>query len=280
MEESKAYIETGILELYVLGQLTVLEQQEVEEMAARYLEVKEEIDAIEIAMEQYAVSHAIQPTVGLEKQIFEKIGFNNPEFKPKNAAKIIPLHSEAAAATIRSLRFALVACAGLLIISIVALYSAHDKLGIANEQIASLSQDKNKYAATASFMQEENKDLQEIATISRDPKWTLVQLAGTAISPKAKMMVYWHKSGQHVMVDNTRMSLPQNDSAHQYQLWAIVNGKPVDLGVFDAKEQPKKLLLAMKEIGSAQAFAVTLEKRGGSTSPTMEKMIVQGGVTI
>lgn len=280
MEESKAYIETGILELYVLGQLTVPEQKEVEEMAAKYLEVKEEIDAIEIAMEQYAVSHAIQPTVGLEKQIFEKIGFNNPEFKPKNAAKIIPLHSEEAAATIRSLRFALVACAGLLIISIVALYSAHDKLGIANEQIASLSQNKDKFAATVSFMQEENKDLQEIATISRDPKWTLVQLAGTAISPQAKMMVYWHKSGQHVMVDNTRMSLPRNDSAHQYQLWAIVNGKPVDLGVFDAQEQPKKLLLAMKEVGAAQAFAVTLEKRGGSISPTMEKMIVQGGVTI
>jgi anti-sigma-K factor RskA len=63
-------------------------------------------------------------------------------------------------------------------------------------------------------------------------------------------------------------------------LWAMVNGKPVDLGVFDAQNQPKKLLLAMKEVGDAQAFAVTLEKRGGSASPTMEKMVVLGAVSI
>ena len=121
-------------------------------------------------------------------------------------------------------------------------------------------------------MKDENKDLQEIATIAADPTWKAVKLAGTKISPQANMMVYWHKQGQHVMVDNTKMwPLPQNDAAHQYQLWAIVDGKPVDLGVFDATAEPKKLLVAMKEVGNAQAFAVTLEKRGGSISPTMEK---------
>jgi len=60
----------------------------------------------------------------------------------------------------------------------------------------------------------------------------------------------------------------------------LVNGKPVDLGVFDAKAEPKKLLVAMKEIGTAQAFAVTLEKRGGSINPTMEKLVAMGGVSI
>lgn len=282
MKEAKAYIETGILELYVLGQLNVIEQKEVESMADEYPEIREEINAIEIAMEQYAVSHAIQPTSGLEKKILEKIApqFNSKISNNHSNGKIIPLHDPHAASTIRSLRFALVACAGLLIISIVALYAAHDKLGIANQQIASLTSEKDRYASTVSFMKEENKDLQEIATISGDPTWTSVKLDGTAISPKATMMVYWHKSGQHVMVDNTRMSLPLNDAAHQYQLWAIVDGKPVDLGVFDAQTQPKKLLVAMKEVGSAQAFAVSLEKRGGSISPTMEKIVVQGGVSI
>lgn len=282
MEESKAYIETGILELYVLGQLNAQEQKEVEKMAAQYPEIRQEIDAIEVAMEQYAVSHAIQPTLGLEKQIFEKIApqATDAASTHKTEGKIAPLYQDNSASTIRALRFALVACIGLLVISIVALYSAHDKLGIANEQIASLSSQNGKFAATVSFMKDENKDLQEIATISADPTWTSVKLAGTAISPQANMMVYWHRKGQHVMVDNTRMSLPQNDAGHQYQLWAIVNGKPVDLGVFDAQAQPKKLLVAMKEVGAAQAFAVTLEKRGGSISPTMEKMVVQGGVSI
>jgi len=285
VEESKAYIETGILELYVLGQLNAHEQREVEEMAAKYPEIKGEISAIEIAMEQYAIKHAMQPTAGLDKQIFEKILAEKPAVKetvstPVQEAKIIPLTPDKSASTIKLLRFSLVACIGLLVVSTAALYSAHDKLNTANQQIASLSLDKEKFAATVSFMKGENKDLQEIATISSDPTWTLVKLAGTKISPQAKMMVYWHRKGQHVMVDNTKMALPKNDADHQYQLWAIVNGKPVDLGVFDATAEPKKLLVTMKEVGNAQAFAVTLEKRGGSISPTMEKMIAMGGVSI
>lgn len=283
MEESKAYIETGILELYVLGQLSAQERQEVEEMAVHYPEVKEEINAIEAAMEQYAVNHAIQPAAGLEKQIFEKIANTSKNIPAaQEPAKIIPLHTaeDHSASTIRSLKYALVACIGLLIVSVVALYGAHDKLSVANQQIAALTTDKEKFAATVSFMKDENKDLQQIAEISGDPTWKTIKLAGTKISPKANMLVYWHKDGQHVMVDNTKMSLPENDAAHQYQLWAIVNGKPVDLGVFDAKANPAKLLLAMKEVGAPQAFAVTLEKRGGSVSPTMEKMIALGGVSI
>jgi anti-sigma-K factor RskA len=285
VEESKAYIETGILELYVLGQLNAQEQREVEAMAHQFPDIKEELNAIEIAMERYALSHSIEPTVGLEKQIFEKIipAANQepaPTVPTKNEAIVVPLHDDKSASLIRTLKFSLVACIALLVISSVALYSAHDKLNSANEQIASLSTDREKFAATVSYIKNENKELQEIAAIASDPTWSSVKLAGTKISPQANMMVYWHKQGQHVMVDNTKMELPENDETHQYQLWAIVKGKPVDLGVFDAQIQPKKLLLPMKEVSDAQAFAVTLEKRGGSAAPTMEKMVVIGSVSI
>ncbi|SEA16208.1 anti-sigma factor [Pedobacter hartonius] len=281
MEESKAYIETGILELYVLGQLNAQEQLEVEDMSVKYPEISKEINAIEIAMEKYAVSHSIKPTASLEKQIFDEIGATPAEQLPAaTAGKIVPLHPDNSSSAIRTLRFALVACVALLLISVAALYSAHNKLNLANQQIASLSTDKEKFAATVSYIKDENKDLQEIAAISSDPTWIPVKLAGTKISPQANMMVYWHKKGQHVMVDNTKMALPENDASHQYQLWAMVDGKPVDLGVFDAQTQPKKLLLAMKEVGNAQAFAVTLEKRGGSVNPTMEKMVALGAVSI
>ncbi|WP_367865404.1 anti-sigma factor [Pedobacter sp. WC2423] len=288
MEEAKAYIETGILELYVLGHLNAQEQREVEGMAAKYPAIKEEITAIEIAMEQYAIKHAIEPSEGLDKQIFQKIGILANEVPvpekttstTNHEAKIVQLSADHAASTIRTLKYSLVACVGLLIVSVAALYATHDKLNLANQQIIAMNVDKEKFASTVSFMKNENKDLQEIAAISADPTWTSVKLAGTKISPQANMMVYWHKKGMHVMVDNTKMALPQNDDAHQYQLWAIVNGKPVDLGVFDAKSGPGKLLLTMKEVGNAQAFAVTLEKRGGSPSPTMEKMIAMGGVSI
>lgn len=302
MEEGKAYIESGILELYVLGELNTQEQHEVEAMAVKYPEVKQEISAIELAMEKYAIQHAVQPSVSLENKILARIGATEntssvaspdqqiispisetktiPEAKAVPETKILPLYPEGYESKLKNLRFALLACAVLLIISGIALYSAHTELGTAKQQIIALNQDKEKFANTVNYMKETNQELQTIADMPMDPDWKIVKLAGTKMAPKAKMMVYWHTSGRHVMVDNSKMGLPANDQTHQYQLWALVNGKPVDLGVFDVKTDTTHILLKMKEIGSAQAFAVTLEKRGGVPSPTMDQMIVMGAVSI
>lgn len=276
MEEGKAYIESGILELYVLGQLSAQEQLEVQAMASTYPEVKQEMEAIEIAMEKYAVQNAVKPSVGLENKIFERIGIAIPQ----QEAKVIPLNAEHRTdypAKIRSLRLALVACIALLIVSVAALYSAHSDLGSARDQIASLSADREKFSSTVNYMKATNADLNKIVAIADDPSWKTIKLAGQK-NPGDNMVVYWHPKDKHVMVNTNKMVLPANDKAHQYQLWALVNGKPVDLGVFDVNADSSQILVNMKEIGIAQAFAVTLEQRGGSPTPTMEQMMVMGGV--
>ena len=278
MEEGKAYIESGILELYVLGQLSVQEQSEVQNMDSTYPEVKQEMEAIEIAMEHYAVQNAVKPTFGLENKIFERIGLS--AIAPQQEAKIIPLNADINSgyqAKIRGLRLALVACVALLVVSVAALYSAHSDLGIAREQIASLSSDREKFTSTVNYMKENNADLNKLVAMADDPNWKTIKLAGQK-NPNDNMVVYWHPKEQHVMVNTTKMALPVNDKAHQYQLWALVNGKPVDLGVFDVNPDTAHILVNMKEIGTAQAFAVTLEQRGGSPTPTMEQMMVMGGV--
>lgn len=280
MERTEAYIESGILELYVIGQLEVHEQNEVEEMANQYPVIREEIYAIEMAMEKYALSHAVKPSAGLANKILAQLETEGKGPAGTDTPVVVALEPNHPHTIIRTLKFSLVACLGLLVVSVAALYSAHKNLSAAKDQIAALNLDKQKFAARVSYMKDENKDLQQIATITSDPTWTAVKLAGTEIAPEANMIVYWHKKGQHVMVDNTKMTLPVNDVNHQYQLWAMVNGKPVDLGVFDATSVPKKLLIPMKETGAAQAFAVTLEKRGGSVNPTMKKLIALGGVSI
>jgi len=276
VEEGKAYIESGILELYVLGQLSAQEQLEVQAMASTYPEVKQEMEAIEIAMEKYAVQNAVKPSVGLENKIFERIGIAIPQ----QEAKVIPLNAELRndyPAKIRSLRLALVACIALLIVSVAALYSAHSDLGSARDQIASLSADREKFSSTVNYMKATNADLNKIVAIADDPSWKTIKLAGQK-NPGDNMVVYWHPKDKHVMVNTNKMVLPANDKAHQYQLWALVNGKPVDLGVFDVNADSSQILVNMKEIGIAQAFAVTLEQRGGSPTPTMEQMMVMGGV--
>lgn len=55
------YIESGILELYILGELTPAEAEEVEQMATSYPAVRQELDAIRENLEQYTLAHAVAP---------------------------------------------------------------------------------------------------------------------------------------------------------------------------------------------------------------------------
>ena len=63
MKSVKKYIESGILESYVLGITNVEESAEVEEMAAAYHEIRTEINLISESLEKYAEIHAIEPPI-------------------------------------------------------------------------------------------------------------------------------------------------------------------------------------------------------------------------
>jgi anti-sigma-K factor RskA len=71
--------------------------------------------------------------------------------------------------------------------------------------------------------------------------------------------------------------LPPAPAGKQYQLWSIVDDKPVDIGMLDDHFESKLLKMKNTRSGSV-AFAITLEKTGGSPTPTMEEMYVMGKV--
>lgn len=286
VENLKAYIESGVLELYVLGDLSSEETLQVEEMAARYPEVRAEIDAIEQAMEKYAMQNAVEPSADVETRLFEKLGFSDLE-EQEEVVSNQPVYTEepkiirldGSDGKVRTLRYALVACVALLVMSVAALFITYNKLNDAHSQIASLNLDKQKFAGVVTKLEYDNKGLNNMAEMADSKEWATIRMQGQAISPKSKMNVYWNKKDKSVLINYVAMDLPKADAEHEYQLWALVNGKPVSLGVFGkADSTSNEALLKMQTIQEAQAFAVTLEPMGGSVNPTMEKLTVMGGV--
>jgi mannose-6-phosphate isomerase-like protein (cupin superfamily) len=61
MKNLKSFIESGILESYVLGNSTRQETDLVEQMAATFNEVRAEIDSISEACEFYVLAYAVAP---------------------------------------------------------------------------------------------------------------------------------------------------------------------------------------------------------------------------
>jgi anti-sigma-K factor RskA len=113
-------------------------------------------------------------------------------------------------------------------------------------------------------------NLWNVNRIENNPAFVKVILKGTENAPDAQATVYWNQSTKEVYLRIQSLEALSQDQ--QYQLWAIVDGKPVDMGVFDNDTG----LLKMKTTGKAAAFAVTIEPRGGKASPSLETMQVLG----
>jgi anti-sigma-K factor RskA len=273
VEDLKAYIESGILELYVLGDVTPAEKLQVEEMASKHPAIEAELDEIERSMELYAEENAIEPSEHLRSRILGSLLTNfgdDDNFPTKTHVErenVVVMQPDKVKGT-NFYKYAFAACLALLLASAVALYNLYSRLNDTNTQLSAMQAQNQHFSNTVSAKDSE-------LNLLRDTSYKLIHLRGTAKSPESTMTVAFSPSKQKVVIDMEGLKLPANDQTHQYQLWALVGGKPVNLGVFDATADSSGFK-NMKAIALADAFAVTLEPRGGSASPTLSEMVVLG----
>ena len=273
MEDIKAYIESGILELYVLGDISPSEKLQVEEMASKHPAIKAELNEIERSMESFAAENAIEPAEHLRDRIMNSLVTNLSDDSnfptKKEAVKDNVVAFTAAPKQNNFFKYAFAACLALLIASIVVIITLSGQLNDANSQLVAANLQKQQYANTVSMKDNE-------LGVYRDTSFKVVKLKGTPKHSKLSMLVAFSPAKKKVIIDLADLDMPKNDKDHQYQLWALVGGKPVDLGVFDKTSSDSVEMKEMKSLALAQAFAVTLEPRGGSVNPTMDQMMVIG----
>ena len=271
MKDLKTYLESGILELYVLGDLSSEEIREVENTIAQHPEVKAEVEAIETALQAYALSNAIQPSEVVRKRIL-----NSMEASGSNEGSVVHLQKTGSASNFYKYAFA--ASVALLLVSVILLINLNNMLKESNTQLAVMQSENQQYSNRVNFMNQELEDSKKFLEIYQQPAaYKLVSLKGTPKAPAASLTVAFSPAKEEVMIDLSSLKMPSNDEDHQYQLWALVDGKPVDLGVFDSTDD-RSGMKRMKSVKGAQAFAVTLEPKGGSVNPTMEQMMAMGNI--
>ncbi len=269
MENLKSYIESGILEQYVLGDLSIEERLEVENNALKFPEVKTELIEIESALLSYAISNKIEPKEGLRNKVLNSLTQADAEVRPIYGASSKPG---------QFYKYAFAASLALLLISSVLLMNLNNKLNDSYSQIAVLQSGNQRFSNQVNYFDEELRDTRNaLHFYQNQAAYKLVTLKGSDKAPAASMLVAFNPEEEEVMIDLSSIKMPSNDKEHQYQLWAMVDGKPVDLGVFDS-EVDSTGMKKMKSVKNAQAFAVTLELRGGSTNPNMDQMMAIGSI--
>lgn len=260
--DSQNYISSGMLELYVLDMLPPSQRAEVEGYVAKYPEVKAEIANIEKALFLYSSKTAVTPPPGLESSILERIDDLEKPSGPSISGGGAPGWLSPL------LGLALLATAGW---GIWQFQSANDQ----KAEITSLNDQMAIQEIECADAKLKSQDLEEQLRILRGASNQTIRMNGTDKSPQSLATIYWNPEENKTYLDVNNMPAPP--TGKQYQLWAIVDGTPVDMGVFDI-DLTAKTLQEVPHIDNPAAFAVTLEPTGGSVSPTLTEMYVIGNV--
>lgn len=292
MENFQDYIESGVLELYALGELSPAEQAEVEAQAAAHPAIREELTQVQAALGFYAEAHAITPPAGMRDRVLTnmlaQIAAPTANTSLRNevdavAARVAPAATEAgvrpmytAPAEAPASRSWAIAASVALLLSLLGNALLYTNWKSANTELVALQNEKSQFATTTTVVERKLDDLRQENQVLRNDEFHAVALAGTKAAPSAHARVLFNPATHKVYVDVR--SLPALPTGKQYQLWALDKGKPIDAGVLTIATATGEGLQHMKDIASAQTFAMTIEPTGGSVNPTLSTMTVVGNI--
>ncbi|MEO1254264.1 MAG: anti-sigma factor [Bacteroidota bacterium] len=261
------YISSGILEAYVLDQLSIAERADILSMASKYPEISKEIEKIERSIEALAFATSAEPSKEIKTQLLEKISDRSLN------SKATPVISMPSNKSLGLLKFAAAASVMIASVSIVMAFTYWKKWQGAETQLANMIAENAQFAENYNQVNQQLDNIQDQVTIMSNGAYKRIVMNGTNNSPKAMATVYWNETSAEVYLNI--QNLKKLSAGQQYQLWAIIDGKPVNAGVFDNDN----LFVQMKNVGpNAAAFAVTIEPYGGSKDPSLETMQVLGNV--
>ncbi len=254
------YINSGILEQYAMGFTSEDQNREILVLVKQYPELQKELRDIESSLELFGQQYS-KPMPGyLKDRIMRSIEFEKTrEQIGKNSGNGI-------------IQYLLYIALPALLITCIYLWNQE------NDRQNEIRQQSIILAGLQEKIKNDSLSLVDCTTqldVLRNKSQQRILLKGTNNSPQSFAAVYYDTVAQRIYLDV--LELPEIPAHKQYQLWAIVSGKPVDLGVFDLSKN-KTAFKEIKFVQDAQAFAITLEPYGGQASPSMDQMYVMGGI--
>jgi anti-sigma-K factor RskA len=261
--DTKQYIESGILELYVYGLLSETENSEVSQMAKEHQEIEDEIISIEKAIVNLSTSFS--PFLSADN--FEKIKAKL-DLKYSKVIEMKPQNNWS--------QYVGWAAAVTLLLGIGYQYT---QLSETKNLVATVEKEKTNLQDTLVDLKLKNKQTLTALTVIRDTKNTIINLGGQAVSPKSYAKIYWNKETEVVYVDAA--GLPEPPEGMVYQIWSLKLAPqltPTSIGLLSDFSANTEKIFAVEKTGDAEAFGITLEPAGGSKTPTMEQLYTLGKV--
>lgn len=245
-EKIRIFLDSDLLEKYLLGNTTTEEALQVERYIAMHPEVRDSYNELQENLESYAKLHSLKAPDGLKDRILWKI-----RQEKRNSNKF---YKYAVAASIAALIFA-----GSSYFFYNQNKNLQEKNTIVSNQIKDLEMD----------MKIQLEDLRNQYIVLNNPNTKRYSVNGNRKAKELKAVAYVNpvKKLSYINVSH----LPQLPEDQCFQMWAEVNGELVNLGVIK-KFEDKERLLALPYSDKAIGY-ITIEPKGGNETPTVKNIV-------
>ncbi|HSK12214.1 MAG TPA: anti-sigma factor [Phnomibacter sp.] len=267
----REYISSGIVEAFVLGLASEDEVREVMPLRQQFPELDEAIIQFENSLEQQAIQDQIIPPSRVKENLLAELedSFTAPvrsmDAEPSRLPETLtePAVGQKPATWLRYAAAAILVAFLANAVLTIWIYGRYKTL---TREYASLQAESKREKVRINSLYADIYRMQ-------DTKLKVIKMEGVPGREGNYATVYWDEETGEVFLFKNK--LPETASNKQYQLWAIVDGKPVNAGVIEADCEGLCKQFTIND--KVQAFAITLERSGGSPEPTLAEMMVMGG---
>lgn len=252
MMDKKTILDNGLLEQYLLGELNAQECEQIEQVLASDTELKAQFDALEKDFEILGLENAIEPPKGIKHQLIQDIREARESKNNKSN---------------NNLKFYLGIAASVAALLMLSSFWMYNELSDVKQQLQTVETEKTELNDKLNILNQQLENETALFATVTHPDTEQYVLKGNTLMPDGKVVSYVNHSTKSVVINTER--LPKLDDAHDYQMWADVEGEMINMGVI-AKDQN---LMAMTYIDHAESLNITIEPAGGNDHPTVSQLV-------
>ncbi|MDO6760284.1 anti-sigma factor [Tamlana sp. 2_MG-2023] len=256
-EKVHTFLNSGLLDKYLLGETTSEETNQVESYISRFPEVQNAYNTLQSNLEVVAKSQAIEAPKSILDNILDELD-EKPVITLKPQKTYKKWYKFSIAASVAAFLFA-----GTSYI----FYNQNQKLAEENqvvvEEIFDLRNDIDKHNEMLDSM------MRQLLRLN-NPETEKYIISGNERAKDLKTVAYINAKEKTSMIDV--VSLPQLPEEQCYQIWADLQGKMVNLGILDKADRKLRNIPYMEDV---QGLSITIEPKGGNNVASKENSVAE-----
>jgi len=255
--KTTTFLNSGLLEKYLLGDTTSVETDMVESYISKYPEVQNAYNTLQYNLEIVAKSNAVEAPRSILNTILDELD-EKPVIQLNTPKKYKTWYKFSVAASIIAFLFA-----GTSYL----FYHQNQRLNNENQVVVDEIFDLRSDIAA------NNKKLDNIMHQFKelnDPNTYKYIMQGNNRAKNLKTVAYINPKEKTSMIDV--VSLPKLPEEQCYQIWAELQGKMVSLGILTEADRQLKIIPYTE---NALALNITIEPKGGNTVASLNNMVAE-----